>query len=88
MTSSSDGRPCLVCGVLIAPDAEVCPHCGHDRVFDSLGEPRPVSVIERVMLTMLYVEDRESKWWDRPGRIAFAVAVTAVGYMLWLSAAP
>ena len=87
-TSSSDERPCLVRGALIAPDNEACPHCGHDRVFDPprLGEPRPVSIIERVMLTMLYVEDRDSSWWDRPGRVAFVVVVAVIGYILWLSA--
>jgi hypothetical protein len=45
-----------------------------------------VGIIERAMLTMLYVEDRDSSWWDRPGRVAFVVVVTVVGYLLWLSA--
>ena len=46
---------------------------------------RQLSAIERVMLTMLYIEDRDSKWWDRPGRAVFLAVLAVVGYLLWLS---
>ena len=71
-------------------DTEVCSHCGHGAFFDPprLHEGREVSVVERVMLTMLYSEDREPRWWQRPGRIIFLVSTAAIGYLIWLSMAP
>ncbi len=87
-TTSSDQRPCPGCGVLFEFNAEICQHCGHNREFDppQFYDPRQLSVMERVMLTMLYVEDRDSKWWDRPGRLIFLAAVAFIGYVLWLAA--
>jgi len=87
-TKSNDQSRCSQCGALLAPDTEPCPQCGHDSVFDPARFPelRQISSIERVMLTMLYVEERDSKWWDRrPGRAIFLVVAAVVGYLLYLS---
>ena len=37
------------------------------------------------MLTMLYVEDRDPRWWNSLGRVLFLAAVAIVAYVLWLS---
>jgi len=86
-TQSDDQSRCSHCGAVFAPGTGLCPQCGHDSVFDPprFPELRQVSAIERVMLTMLYIEDRDSKWWDRPGRALFLSVVAVIGYLLWLS---
>ena len=87
ITRSSGQSQYPQCGALFAPGTELCPQCGHDSVFDPprFPEQRQISAIERVMLTMLYIEDRDSKWWDRPGRAIFLAVVAVVGYFLYLS---
>ena len=86
-TESKNQSRCPQCGALFAPGPELCPQCGHDSGFDPprFPELRRLSAIERMMLTMLYIEDRDSKWWDRPGRTFFLAVVAVVGYLLWLS---
>ena len=37
------------------------------------------------MLTMLYVEDRDPKWWHSLGRVLILAAVAFLAYVLWLS---
>ena len=88
VTTESDGQSrCSQCGALTAPSTEPCPQCGYDSVFDPRRGPelRQLSAIERVMLTMLYIEDRDTRWWDQPGRAIFLAAVAVVGYLLYLS---
>ena len=86
-TSSFEQRRCFQCGVAFDFGAEVCPSCGHDRVFDPprLDDPHSVSVMERMMLTMLYVEDRDPRWWHSLGRVVFLAAAAFVAYVLWRS---
>ena len=86
-TRSNDQSRCLQCGALLAPGTELCPQCGHDSVFDPprFPEQRQISAIERAMLSMLYIEDRDAKWWDRPGRAIFLAVIAVVGYFVWLA---
>jgi len=86
--ATSGGNPgtCRQCGAL-ASGIEFCVHCGDDQLTEGLrlSSPREVSAVERLMLMMLYVEDRETRWWDRPERAMFVAAAIFVGSMLWLS---
>ena len=86
-TRSNDQSRCPQCGAPLARGTELCPQCRHDTVFDPprFPEQRQISPIERVMLTMLYIEDRDSKWWDRPGRAIFLAVTAVIGYLLWLA---
>ena len=86
-TKSNDQSRCPHCGAPLDRGTELCLQCGHDSVFDlpRFPEQRQISAIERVMLTMLYIEDRDSKWWDRPGRALFLSVIAVIGYLLWLS---
>lgn len=84
VTSSGDQRTCRHCGAS-QPGIEACVWCGEMAEGLRLNAPREVSPVERLMLMMLYVEDRETRWWDRPERVMFVAAAVLVGSLLWVS---